>query len=107
VLRPFAHLVLELGRPDASVLSGPSAARLLDRALDIEGHNDTAYWFATRLTLIRKALALDESLEPFDERDVTVARATAARRPGVSRAALLRSSLDPLRFPVPIRYLLR
>jgi len=74
VLRPFAHLVPELGRPDASVLSGPSAARLLDRALDIEGHNDTAYWFATRLGLIRKALALGESLEPFDERDVTVAR---------------------------------
>jgi len=74
VLRPFAHLVPELGRPDASVLSGPSAARLLDQALDIEGHNDTAYWFATRLGLIRKALALGKSLEPFDERDVTVAR---------------------------------
>lgn len=74
VLRPFGHLVPELGRPDASVLSSPSATRLLDRALNIEGHNDTAYWFGTRLTLIRKALALGESLEPFDERDVAVAR---------------------------------
>ena len=74
VLRPFAHLVPELGRPDAGVLSGPSAGRLLDRALTMEGHNDTAYWFDTRLALIRKALALDEPLDPFDERDVKVAR---------------------------------
>ena len=36
----------------------------------MEGHNDTAYWFDTRLALIRKALALDEPLDPFDERDV-------------------------------------
>jgi DNA helicase-2/ATP-dependent DNA helicase PcrA len=74
VLRPFAHLVPELGRPDAGVLSGSSAGTLLDRALSSEGHNDSAFWFATRLSLIRKALALGESLDPFDERDVTVAR---------------------------------
>ena len=74
VLRPFAHLVPELGRPDADVLSGPSAGRLLERALTMEGHNDTAYWFGTRLSLIRKAMALDEPLDPFDERDVNVAR---------------------------------
>lgn len=72
VLRPFAHLVPELGRPDSTVLSGPSASRLLGEALSVEGHNDSPRWFDRRLGLIRKALALREPLDAFDERDVTV-----------------------------------
>ena len=93
VLRPFAHLVPELGRPDADVLSGPSAGRLLDRALTMEGHNDTAYWFDTRLALIRKALALDEPLDPFDERDVNGRPALSAVARRCARDRLRRHGL--------------
>ena len=74
VLRPFAQLVPDIARPGATVLSRRAADRLLDQALNFEGHNDTAYWFGTRLTRIRKTLALREPLDAFDERDVDVAR---------------------------------
>ena len=74
VLRPYAALAGDstLARPP--VLSPTRQRDAVQAALDAVGVSDNPQYFDGTLTRIRRALALDESLDPFDERHVEVAR---------------------------------
>ena len=74
VLRPYATLVGEPGLAAPSVLSPKAQAHAVEDALNAAGVSDNPQYFDGTLTKIRRALALDESLEAFDERHVEVAR---------------------------------
>lgn len=75
VLRPYAALVGNHNLATPSVLSPRAQLHAVEAALDAVGVSDNPAYFDGTLTKIRRALALDESLEPFDERHVEVARA--------------------------------
>lgn len=73
VLRPFAALVgrPELARPQ--VLSPTKQRGAIQVSLDAIGVGDNPQYFDATLTRIRRAMACGESLEPFDERHISVA----------------------------------
>lgn len=75
VLRPYAALAGDPTLATPSVLSPATQRDAVQAALDAVGVSDNPQYFDGTLTKIRRALALDESLGPFDERHVEVARA--------------------------------
>jgi DNA helicase-2/ATP-dependent DNA helicase PcrA len=74
VIRPYARLagVPELG--ERTVLSASRQQRLIQRALDLEDVAENAAYFGTTLSVIRKAMACEESLDPYDRRHLNVAQ---------------------------------
>lgn len=74
VLRPYAALAGEPSLAMPLVLSPAAQRDAMQSALDAVGVSDNVQYFDGTLTKIRRALALGESLEPFDERHVEVAR---------------------------------
>lgn len=74
VLRPYAALVGDPSLATQAVLSPTAQRQAVQAALDAVGVSDDPQYFDGTLTKIRRALDLDESLEPFDERHVEVAR---------------------------------
>lgn len=74
ILRPFARLAGEPGLASRAVLTAQRQRGLIGRALDLEGVGEDPRYFDTTLATIRKAIACDEDLAPFDDRHVLVAR---------------------------------
>jgi len=74
VLRPYATLAGDPSLAKPFVLSPKAQRDAVQAALDAVGVDDNPQYFDSTLTRIRRALALDEPLDPFDERHVEVAR---------------------------------
>lgn len=74
VLRPYATIANDLSLATPQVLSPRAQVDALRAALDATGVSEDPQYFGVTLTKVRRALALGESLDPFDERHVEVAR---------------------------------
>lgn len=74
VLRPYAALARDLSVREPTVLSPREQREAVRRAIDAIGTGDDPLYFDGTLTRIRRAIALGESLQAFDERHVEVAR---------------------------------
>lgn len=74
VLRPYATLAGDPNIAKPVVLSARAQRDAVQAALNAGGVDDSPQYFDGTLTRIRRALALDESLEPFDVRHIEVAR---------------------------------
>jgi DNA helicase-2/ATP-dependent DNA helicase PcrA len=74
ILRPYARLAGEPGLASRTVLTAQRQRGFIERALDLEGVGEDPRYFDATLARIRKAIACEEDLAPFDDRHVLVAR---------------------------------
>lgn len=73
ILRPFAAVAGETGLANPRVLSPSEQRGAMQTALDAARASDNPQYFDPTLTRIRRAIALNETLAPFDERHIEVA----------------------------------
>jgi DNA helicase-2/ATP-dependent DNA helicase PcrA len=74
IIRPYARVTGAADLAERVVLSMPRRRALIERALEVEGVTENPTYFDPTLSTIRKALACDETLEPYDPRHVGVSR---------------------------------
>ena len=66
IIRPYARVTGAADLAERVVLSMPRRRALIERALEVEGVTENPTYFDPTLSTIRKALACDETLEPYD-----------------------------------------
>ncbi len=74
IIRPYARLAGAPELAERTVLSPGRQQQLIQRALDLEDVTENPAYFGTTLGVIRKAMACEESLDPYDRRHLAVAQ---------------------------------
>lgn len=74
VIRPYAHLIGRGELRDRTVLAPAGQLKLRQQALDSVGVQESAQYFHTTLTKIRRDLICGEDLSNYDNRHVKVAK---------------------------------